>query len=361
MSNTPRAGVPLLSASQAQKHATLNDALFELDAVLCCRLLDRDLSAPPSSPADGDAYLVKATGTGLWDGQDGAIAYWVNGAWRFYPPFVGLSAYVVDESVMLVYTASGWVDWSSTIAFQNLAGLGVNTASDSTNKLAVKSSALLFDNIGGDVQAKINKHAAADTASFLFQTNYSGRAEFGLTGDDDFHLKVSPDGSSWYEALKIARASGLLTLPVGQLAFPSTQNPSSDPNTLDDYEEGTFTMAIEASGSGAIAMNPSYVTGHYTKIGRVVTISGDAVVSSVSSPTGTISITGLPFAADSNSTNSAAIAIMAAGISGTPIVGRVICGSTQINLYKYAGALADIDGDIRAGSEVYFGGHYFAA
>ena len=69
---TPRASVPLLSAAQAHKHVTHNDALLELDALLCCRILDRDLSAPPAPPADGDTYLVKATATGTWAGQDGA-------------------------------------------------------------------------------------------------------------------------------------------------------------------------------------------------------------------------------------------------------------------------------------------------
>src|SRR5581483_10718183 len=103
------------------------------------------------------------------------------------------------------------------LALQNLPLLGVNTTADSTNKLAVKSSAVLFDNIGNGVQAKLNKNAAADTASLLFQTGYSGRAEVGLTGDDNFHFKVSPDGASWTDAIRINAASGQLTLPSGAL------------------------------------------------------------------------------------------------------------------------------------------------
>lgn len=84
---------------------------------------------------------------------------------------------------------------------QNLPGLGINTSSDATNKLAAKSSAVLFDNIGNGVQFKINKNASADTASLLFQTAYSGRAEVGLCGDDNFHLKTSPDGSTWVDGI----------------------------------------------------------------------------------------------------------------------------------------------------------------
>ena len=212
MTNTPRASLPELAAAQAQKHVTHNEALLELDALICCRILDRDLSADPASPADGDAYIVKATGSGAWIGQDGKIAYAVDGAWRFYAPFAGLTAYIADETEFLIYNGSSWVDLSTVLALENLPMLGVNTTADSTNKLAVKSAAILFDNIGNGVQTKLNKNAAGDTASFLYQTRYSGRAEIGLTGDDNFHFKVSPDGSTWYGAIAIDRASGNLYL-----------------------------------------------------------------------------------------------------------------------------------------------------
>jgi len=42
----------------------------------------------------------------------------------------------------------------------------------------------------------------------------SGRAEIGLVGDDDLHIKVSADGSSWIEALRIARATGKVSFPA---------------------------------------------------------------------------------------------------------------------------------------------------
>jgi len=84
----------------------------------------------------------------------------------------------------------------------------VNSAADSTNKLAVKSDAVLFDNNGTNSQVKVNKNASGDTASHLFQDNYSGRAEFGLIADDNFQLKVSSDGSSWHQSFVVDKASG---------------------------------------------------------------------------------------------------------------------------------------------------------
>ncbi len=247
MTNTPRASLPEIAAAQAQKHVTHNEALLELDALICCRILDRDLSADPASPADGDAYIVKATGSGAWTGQDGNIAYAVDGAWRFYAPFAGLTAYIADETEFLIYNGSTWADLSTVLALENLPMLGVNTTADSTNKLAVKSAAILFDNIGNGVQTKLNKHAAGDTASFLYQTNYSGRAEIGLTGDDNFHFKVSPDGSTWYDALKFANSSGQAQFLSGSAAAPALSF-SSDPDT-GIWNPAANTLALATNGS----------------------------------------------------------------------------------------------------------------
>ena len=89
---------------------------------------------------------------------------------------------------------------------------------------------MLFNNAGAGVQAKLNKNAAGDTASFLFQTGYSGRAEIGLTGDDDFHFKVSPDGASWVTALKLDKTNGQVLVPDGSATAPAIAF-QSDPTT----------------------------------------------------------------------------------------------------------------------------------
>jgi len=217
---TPRAGAPLLAAAQAQKHVTHNEALYQLDALLCARFLDRDLSAPPSSPADGDTYLVKATATGAWAGQDGRIAYCADGGWRFYAPFAGLVAYVIDETALVLFDGVAWTDYGSLISVQSVPHIGVNTTADSTNKLSVQSDAVLFTSLSvsdggsGDMRVTLNKQASANTATLLFQDAFSGRAEIGLAGDDDFHFKVSPDGSAWADAIILDRNSGAADIPA---------------------------------------------------------------------------------------------------------------------------------------------------
>jgi hypothetical protein len=296
---TPRTGAPLLAAAQAQKHVTHNEALYQFDALLCARFLDRDLPAPPASPADGDTYLVKATATGAWVGQDSKIAYWADGAWRFYAPFAGLVAYVADETALVVFNGSAWIDYSSLLSVQNVPLVGVNATADSTNRLSVQSNAVLFSDAPvsgggtGDMRITLSKQAAANTASLLYQDNFSGCAEMGLAGDDDFHFKVSPDGSAWTEALKLSRGSGLVTLPKGQLKFPAPQNPSSDPNTLDDYAEGTFTPLINGTSVAGAATYTTQV-GQYVKIGSLVWIDIE-LNWTAHTGTGNLIVNGLPF------------------------------------------------------------------
>ena len=80
------------------------------------------------------------------------------------------------------------------------------------------------------------------------------------------------------------------------ITFPATQSASSNANTLDDYEEGTFTATLSPGTSGSITLNSIYDLLSYTKIGRLVTITGQLIVSSVSSPVGSlVNLNNLPF------------------------------------------------------------------
>ena len=65
-------------------------------------------------------------------------------------------------------------------------------------------------------------------------------------------------------------------------------------NYLDDYEEGSATVSFQSDG-GSVTINPTYSSVKYTKVGRLVTIIGYIDISSVSSPTGRLTMSGLPF------------------------------------------------------------------
>jgi hypothetical protein len=223
MTLTPNLALPYLDAAQAQKHVTHNEALRLLDALVMLAVADRDLTAPPASPADGVRYIVATGATGAWAGQAGKIAARQDGAWTFIAPRAGHLAYVADETVLVVFDGAAWqaAGGGAVSALDNLTRLGVGTSADTANPFAAKLNNALWTaraaSEGGDgtLRYKMNKETAAATLSLLMQTGYSGRAEIGLTGDDDLHCKVSPDGAAWYEALRVNRANGLVSFPCG--------------------------------------------------------------------------------------------------------------------------------------------------
>ena len=98
--------LPYLLSAQAQKHVTVNEALRLLDGLVQLAVLDRHLTAPPVSPADGARYIVATGATGAWSGWDLNVAYWVDGAWMRLVPRSGWQAWVVDEATFLA-----WLDF----------------------------------------------------------------------------------------------------------------------------------------------------------------------------------------------------------------------------------------------------------
>ena len=230
MSNSPLLALPYLAASQAQKHVTMNEALSILDGLLHLSVITRVLATPPTTPVDGDRYLVAASPTGIWVGHAAQIALRMEGAWRFLTPRIGWRIWIADEALLLVVNGTAWVTPPAPPTLQNLSLLGVNSTADATNRLSVSSSAVLFNNVGAGVQFKINKAAAADTASLLFQTGFSGRAEIGTTGDDDFHFKVSATGSSFNESLIVSAATGLVTVKNNAVLDPQSADPATPIN-----------------------------------------------------------------------------------------------------------------------------------
>ena len=146
MDSTPNLQLPYLIAAQAQKHVTHNEALRSLDAIVQLLVLDKDLAAPPGSPSNGDRYIVAVSPTGAWTGQAGKVAAWQDAAWVFYTPREGWLAWVADEDKVYAYTGSAWAEF--TAAGTGVPLWGINATADATTRLAVKSTASLFDNVG---------------------------------------------------------------------------------------------------------------------------------------------------------------------------------------------------------------------
>lgn len=163
--------------------------------------------------------------------------------------------------------------------------------------------------IGADVQAydaDLTALGAVGTAGLLARTGAGTAAARTLTGTANKVTVTNGDGVSGNPTLTLPDAlalvtptvSGLLTLTGGQAAFPATQIPSADPNTLDDYEEGTWTMGITFATPGDLNVVYSSQSGRYTKIGRAFMYEGTVTTTTFTytTATGTLRVSGLPLA-----------------------------------------------------------------
>lgn len=271
MTTTTHLGLVLVEQNQSQKEVTVNEALVAIDAVLNTGAIDKDLATPPLSPSTGDVYIVGGLATYDWEGHENQLA-WYHQGWRFIIPREGMLIWVNDEDKLYCFDGTDWAEsgvvnalddlsdvsltgisdyqllqyngseFVNTAAPENLDGVGINTSPDSTNKLAVASDAVLFSHNGSGCQVKINKDSTGDTASFLYQTGFSGRAEFGTVGDDHFQLKVSPDGSSFYQSFVVDNATG-------NVAFKQVVNHEDNRVERPELKDYAETLTIANSGS----------------------------------------------------------------------------------------------------------------
>jgi len=128
-----------------------------------------------------------------------------------------------------------------------------------------------------------------------------------VQSDSNLSFQVAGANVAYMNSTGLQMTGGSLSLAgttvipgIGQYAFPATQNPSADANTLDDYEEGTWTPVLTALGGTTPTgvVYDIYRYGRYTKIGRIVHFRATIVITSKGGVgSGDVAITGLPFSA----------------------------------------------------------------
>jgi hypothetical protein len=250
---TTNLNMPFILPSQAQKHVTHNEALLTLDALVHLAIIE-ELATPPFDPSVGGCYLVAPEAAAEWAGRAGKIAAWQDGVWGFLQPKIGWGAWFIADARLKVYAEDGWqeVPLPEQASF---ARLGVASTPDETTRFSISSPASLFNHAGSGHQVKVNKATPADTASLLFQTNWTGHAEMGLAGDNSFSIKVS-DGATWKTALSIS-AAGHVRRPEQPAARLYRAGPSFAPNAdeqsgFSDFaiNQGGFALGASAAGGG---------------------------------------------------------------------------------------------------------------
>lgn len=233
---SPRLALPYLQPSQAQKHVTLNEALQQLDAIVQLSISGFDATTPPAAPEAGEVHALGTGASGLWAGQDGRLALWQGSGWQFLSPQEGWLAWDLTSGGLRLWQGSGWQG-----LHDGLAGLGIGTAADATNRLSIASDASLFSHDGAGHQMKLNKATDSDTASVLFQSGWTGHAEMGLAGDTDFSLKLSADGSTWVTVLRA---------DPGGVQLEGTARGSAVQSGALDHGPGKLALAEHTYGPG---------------------------------------------------------------------------------------------------------------
>ncbi|WP_349370726.1 DUF2793 domain-containing protein [Salinarimonas sp.] len=310
MTTTNHLALPLIAAAQAMKHVTHNEALALLDALVHLAVAGTAADAP-AEPAEGMRLLVDPAPTGAFAGQAGRIALFDAGAWRFLAPQAGWRLYDAAADAVLVHDGAAWRPIGDFVPDPvELPQLGIGTAPDATNRLAAKLNAALFTALraaeggSGDLRFVLDKEGAAGTVSQLYQAGFSGRAETGLIGDDDFRIRVSADGATWRDGLRIAAATGEASFPSGLPGLGAGWrnlliNPTFAVNQrgfaggalaagaygFDRWKAGAAGATLSRAWEGTLTL-----TGLVEQVIESPDLRGETVTLSVSDPSGPLSV-----------------------------------------------------------------------
>jgi hypothetical protein len=146
--------------------------------------------------------------------------------------------------------------------------------------------------------ALVRMFAGGASSTFAANTEFLRATAITLANGTD-NIQFRTAGT---ERMRITSA-GVVELAQGQIKFPATQVASADANTLDDYEEGTWTPTLVGAGGSIGSQAYTIQAGRYVKIGRFVVLTGYLTLSNKGSWTGQIKIGGFPFSVDNNQAN----------------------------------------------------------
>lgn len=216
---------------------------------------------------------------------------------------------------------------SVTLSDDGAAGPGILTYHNSASPAA------------SDIIGQWFAYGRDSAANYEAYTTIRSMILDATNGSEDGQVDVLvKSAGSWASVIEFR--GDYINLPLGQLRFPATQNASADANTLDDYEEGTFTPAFSAVGATF-----SYATqyGSYTKIGNrvFVTIRLALNTSGNTLAGATLTLTGLPFANGESEAVLAQVNWSNSTTSYIDITAQLASGAQQFTFYGVTAATAN--------------------
>jgi hypothetical protein len=196
-------------------------------------------------------------------------------------------------------------------------------------------------------QARIHStRAGAEVARFTNSGSDGGDWEFKIGGGgfEDRKFMITDKYSGADNVRLSIDSAGLLTLASGQIKFPASQNASADANTLDDYEEGSWTPVWSPATTNFASITYAGDTGgRYTKIGRLVYVQFFIQVNAFSGGSGFLRLQGFPFSTDGASNQQSGVTVHLAGSWGTNTPYSLDLGGTSANAKYRSAANGTID------------------
>ncbi len=226
---TQNLSLPFILPAQAQKHVTHNEALQRLDS-LVQMVVATSATSPPANPVAGEIHWITPAATDLWADHPDTLALFQDGVWVFIAPREGWTAVFLDEGRLKLFDGTDWIV-PPLPADARFDRLGIAANSDGYNRLSLASPASLFNHAGAGHRLTVNKAATSETASLIFQSNWQGRAEMGLAGEDSFSLKVNGDTTGWRQAVSVTPEGYVRhdQRPLARAALaPATLTPVND-------------------------------------------------------------------------------------------------------------------------------------
>ena len=209
----------------------------KLDALVQASILDKDLTAPPGSPAGGDCYIVGASATGAWASKDGQIARYSStlAAWEFFVPSEGWWFHVNDEDKFYKHNGTSWEVFTSGGGGGSSLTINQQTGTSYTLALTDKNTLVEMAN------ASANTLTVPPNSSVAFSVG------------DQIHVRQDGAGQT-----TIAAGSGVTINYVGSLSL-RTQG-----SLVVLIKRATDAWDMVGDTDGLLISNKPIQTGQYT-------------------------------------------------------------------------------------------------
>jgi hypothetical protein len=219
--------------------------------------------------------------------------------------------------------------------------------------------------IAGDTSGSVTLQAPAVAGSSVLSLPAVTDTVAGIAATQTLTNKTltSPTLTTPVASTTIGVGGATASASGAGITFPATQSASTNANTLDDYEEGTWTPTVTFGGASVgITYNTTFTGATYTKIGNRVCISGFLLLTNKGSSTGSARIANLPFTSESGNTKYLGATVGGSAFTFANQFWAFIDPNTNlINIHESteAGASSSLtNSDFTNGTEFYFSATY---